>query len=73
MNIRKVVIELTILYDASIDPPPQNLRLSEVVHEMDEGDLIGQSRCMSDEPVVPEAVEEELLSLGNDGKFFDYE
>jgi len=68
-NIRKVVIEITVLYEDG-DPKPQDLDLAEMVREMDGGEFIGQSRCISDEPVPNEKIEEELFAVGNDGEFF---
>jgi hypothetical protein len=70
MNIRKVTLELTILYDADTAARPQDMGLAAVIREMDEGDLIGQSRCVSDERVPDEKIEEELFAVGNDGTFF---
>lgn len=47
--------------------------LETIAYAITEGDCIGDLGLMSNEIVPEDQVQEELLRIGNDGTFFDFE
>lgn len=48
-----------------------SMDLADLAHEIDGGEWIGHTRITASETVAPEAVQTELLAIGNDGSFFE--
>jgi hypothetical protein len=65
--IYKTTYKVVVLSDGPIDGGAD---LENVLREMNEGCLIGETEFVSCDPVDPSAVHKELLAIGNDGTFF---
>jgi len=68
MTIYKTIITVTVLSDT----PLEFDSLVELGHEIDSGDSIGNVEVGPHMRILDKAVKDELLSLGNDGTFFDH-
>ncbi|BAI96684.1 hypothetical protein Sj15T_09870 [Sphingobium sp. TA15] len=71
LQIHKIVLQVTILLDRSDRPRLYSMGLENIAREMDEGGFVGMVSTLSDQPLKPGDVHEELLAIGNDGCFFD--
>ena len=66
--ISKTVITLTVLHRAD---EPLSPSLDDVLYEITEGGAVGWETNRVSSAVAPDAVQSELIALGNDGTFFD--
>jgi hypothetical protein len=73
MAIRKGTIKVTYLYDDQADPEDQvsGYSAATILGEIDDGSMLGQVEYLGSEEVPAEEVTLWLLSMGNDGSFFD--
>lgn len=70
-EVRKRIVEVTILYDAADESRMEQLSLEDIGREMDTGALVGVMRVVVDHEVPPDELRHELVRVGNDGTFFD--
>lgn len=70
-TLRKIVIKLTLLLDASDRGRLDSMTLEQIAQEMDEGAYIGTFSMASDEVIHAAELQDELFAVGNDGTFFD--
>jgi hypothetical protein len=68
-GIVKTTITITVLHRDS--NPMTDYDIREVLYEMQEGDAVGWETDRTTEPVPADRVADELVSLGNDGTFFE--
>lgn len=70
-TIQKTVIEVTIFHRKS--DAIHDWNLEQIIGEMNEGCFVGGYEMLPSTDVPAEKVREELLAIGNDGKFFEGE
>jgi hypothetical protein len=68
MGIKKTTITITVLYEDDVNV--ENMPLSAVLRQMDNGDLIGHIGSRKTISIPDSKVKKELLAVGNDGTFF---
>lgn len=71
MGIVKVVVSTTVLMQEEDVARFNEMDLSEIHLEADQGDFVASSTHSEPEKIAPERVADELKALGNDGTFFD--
>lgn len=71
MAIKKTVFQVVVLHEDEYDV--ESWDISEVIPEMQSGAIIGQSSVISSSTVDESVVVSELVAIGNDGTFFEYE
>lgn len=69
-GVVKTVIQVTVLHTQ--DQNMEALSLTQIGHEIDEGDFLGSYQTVECSPVPRSALVQEQLALGNDGSFFEY-
>ncbi len=67
-EISKTVITFTVLHRTD-EPLPDSI--DAVLEETDSGNAVGWETARVTEGVPEDALRDELLALGNDGKFFE--
>lgn len=67
-KIKKTTFTITVLHRDDVDPA--GMQLTDVLHEMDEGCMIGTVEHVDTIAVPAAQVANELVELGNDGEFF---
>lgn len=70
MKIYKHILHIVILSEEP-DPLPERFELTEVEELISSGPAIGTFWLESTSEVPQDKIQEELLSVGNDGTFFD--
>ncbi|MCG2841262.1 hypothetical protein L6Q21_09745 [Sandaracinobacter sp. RS1-74] len=67
----KVTLEITLLATQDDADRLDDLNLTDIAREMDDGAFVGTISARRFEAIAPTALRDELLALGNDGTFFD--
>ena len=69
--ISKTVLTLVVMHRS--DMPLDDMSLEEIAAETDTGHMVGAVTRSETHTLEPQEVGDELMKLGNDGSFFEYD
>lgn len=68
MSVKKAIFTVTVLFDE--DTGLNGMELSDILREMDNGDMLGAVSAPAIENIADEDVYDACREVGNDGEFF---
>lgn len=70
MTIHKTEFKIVVLWDDEDGQNPSEMPIGDVIHEMNEGCMVGSIDTVSVQKIKPENVPAELNAVGSDSSFF---